>query len=97
MKMEAISMIDTRKVLEFKDMLRQLIREANINVKLIIEEMVNLKHCIDDLKNNSKNFYNNPGSLMISKSKRVVEEFKSSSGMVTQCSKTDCTEKSCHE
>ena len=59
--------------------------------------MVNLKHCVEDLKNNHKNFYNNPGSLMISKSKRVVEEFTSSSGMVTQCSRSDCTEKSCHE
>ena len=96
-KKQPLSMLDTRKVLDYKDMLRSLIRDANINVNLIIEEMVSLKNCIESLKENCKRFYDDPGSLMISISKRVVEEFNSSSGMVTQCNKPDCTEHSCHE
>ena len=78
-------------------MLRSLIRDANINVNLIIEEMVSLKNCIVSLKENCQRFYDDPGSLMVSVSKRVVEEFNSSSGMVTQCNMPDCTEHSCHE
>jgi hypothetical protein len=50
MKKEPVSMIDTRQVLSYKDMLRQLVRDANINVNLIIEEMVSLKNCIESLK-----------------------------------------------
>lgn len=59
--------------------------------------MVNLKNVVDELKNNSKKFFENPGALMVSESKRIVEEFKSVTGKVTQCNKPDCTEKSCHE
>jgi hypothetical protein len=97
LKKDPVSMHDTRKVLNYKDMLRQLIRDANINVNLIIEEMVSLKQCIESLKDNCKKFYNDPGALMVSVSKRVVEEFTSSSGKVTQCNSSECTERSSHE
>lgn len=97
MKKEPVSMIDTRQVLSYKDMLRQLVRDANINVNLIIEEMVSLKNCIESLKQNCQKFFDDPGSLMVSVSKRLVEEFNSPSGMVTQCNMPDCCEKSCHE
>ena len=61
LKKQAVSMFDTRKVLEYKDMLRSLIRGANINVNLIIEEMVSLKNCIESLRDNCKKFYDDPG------------------------------------
>lgn len=46
----AISMIDTKKVIDFKEMMRELIRKTNINVEIILSEMTNLNMSTKQLR-----------------------------------------------
>ena len=80
----------TRKVLEYKDLLRENIQKANINIQLILDESVNLKNNMEFLINNKKKLEDNPGNLKMTKTKRIVEKFKSETGMVTQCFREGC-------
>jgi len=42
------------------------------------------------LINNKKKLEDNPGNLKMTKTKRIVEKFKSETGMVTQCFREGC-------